>query len=93
LDEIPSFARFAAYYASEDDELRVLFENYTYIWQGIHPKITGNDLRTLGIPPGPVYKEILDKLRNLMLDGIICTEAEEKNHLTQILHQINNKTS
>ncbi len=85
LDEFPPFARFAAYYASEDDELRVMFENYTYKWQRIHPIITGHDLQAQGIPPGPVYKEILDQLRNLMLDGTISTEEEEKNHLSQIL--------
>lgn len=39
--------------------------------------ITGNDLKKLGIKPGPVYKEILDELYVLKLDGIIMDKDDE----------------
>jgi tRNA nucleotidyltransferase (CCA-adding enzyme) len=92
LDEVSPLARYAAYYASEDDKIRVIFENYTSKWQGIHPRITGRFLRSQGIPPGPVYKEILDQLRNAMLDGIISTEEEEKNYFSQIIQNIHSSS-
>ena len=37
------------------------------------PLITGDDLRTLGLSPGPRFKTILDTIRNAQLDGTITT--------------------
>lgn len=43
------------------------------------PLLNGNDLKTLGFKPGPLYKQILDDILNVSLDGKICdrTTAEE----------------
>ncbi len=38
--------------------------------------ITGNELKALGIVPGPRYKEMLDVVREAQLDGTIGTPAE-----------------
>ena len=40
------------------------------------PLLSGDDLRELGIPAGPVYSEILQAARNDQLDGKIRTRAE-----------------
>jgi poly(A) polymerase len=40
------------------------------------PLLTGNDLLDMGIPQGPVYKTILDKVREAQLDGIIRAREE-----------------
>jgi poly(A) polymerase len=40
------------------------------------PLITGDDLKALGIEPGPQYKEILEKVRDAQLDGLITTREE-----------------
>lgn len=40
--------------------------------------LTGRDLQTMGLPPGPQYKSILDKLLDARIDGLITTEAEER---------------
>ena len=42
------------------------------------PELTGNDLKHMGISPGPQYREILTQLRDARLDGIITTRAEEE---------------
>lgn len=39
------------------------------------PLITGDDLKRLGIPPGPAFKEILDQVRDEQLLGQITTSA------------------
>lgn len=39
--------------------------------------INGNDLKNLGIKTGPVYKQILDKLYDLKLDGVISSREDE----------------
>ena len=35
---------------------------YTLEWQNIQPTFDGHDLRRMGLPPGPVYSEILEHL-------------------------------
>ncbi|HLW68474.1 MAG TPA: hypothetical protein VKS79_24360, partial [Gemmataceae bacterium] len=38
--------------------------------------ITGDDLKQLGIPPGPQYKRLLDAVREAQLDGTISTKEQ-----------------
>ena len=38
--------------------------------------ITGNDLKSMGIPPGPVYKKILGKVEDAQLEGMVTTRDE-----------------
>jgi len=40
--------------------------------------LTGRDLQTMGLQPGPQYKTILGKLLDARIDGIVTTEAEER---------------
>jgi tRNA nucleotidyltransferase (CCA-adding enzyme) len=40
--------------------------------------LTGRDLQTMGLQPGPQYKTILGKLLDARIDGVITTEAEER---------------
>jgi poly(A) polymerase len=40
------------------------------------PLITGTDLIALGIAPGPIYKRLLDAVREAQLDGSISTREE-----------------
>ncbi len=40
------------------------------------PLITGDDLKQLGLEPGPRYKKILDAVRETQLEGTITTRAQ-----------------
>lgn len=40
--------------------------------------LTGRDLQSMGLQPGPPYKIILGKLLDARIDGTITTEAEER---------------
>ena len=40
------------------------------------PLLTGDDLRELGIPAGPMYREILQSLRDRQLDGQLKSRDE-----------------
>ena len=44
------------------------------------PLLTGDDLKAMGLKPGPRFKPLLDEVRALQLDGVLTTrgEAEEK---------------
>lgn len=43
----------------------------------IRPQIRGGDLKRMGIPPGPIYSEILEALLNERLRGRLRTKEEE----------------
>lgn len=54
-------------------------------WRHIKPRTTGEDLKSLGLPPGPQYKQILSRLRAAWLDGEVSNEEEEKKLLESLL--------
>ena len=46
-------------------------------WRGVKPLLTGDDLRALGIPPGPRYRALLDALRDARLAGEVTGRDDE----------------
>ncbi len=50
---------------------------YWRTWRHVAPELTGEDLKALGIPPGPLYREIFAAIRTARLDGELHTRAEE----------------
>ncbi len=85
LDEIPGMALYAVYLATSEPGLQEILLNYVHHWKKIKPAIDGNDLREIGLPPGPVYRTILSRLRDAWLDGSITTAEQEKAHLDKLL--------
>ncbi len=49
------------------------------------PLITGEDLKQLGIAPGPVYKKLLDAVREAQLDGTITTREQALEMVKRLL--------
>lgn len=64
---------------------RQMLEKYLSIWRNVKPKTTGDDLKELGITPGPKYQEILSRLRAAWIDGEVNSELEEKSLLQDLL--------
>ncbi len=46
-------------------------------WQGSAPELTGSDLQKMGIEPGPIYKEILSRLRLQKYRGDLKSRKDE----------------
>ncbi len=44
----------------------------------VRPMLKGEDLKALGLQPGPVFREALDALRQARLDGRVHTRQEEE---------------
>jgi len=63
----------APMYPARDQIVRYVTE-----WRDIRPTMTGEDLRALGVPPGPVYGRLLKRLRDAWLDGEITNPEEER---------------
>lgn len=69
------------------DEARLvaLLEQYVREWRGIKTAVTGNDLRALGLKPGPRFGAILDELLAARLDGRVADEAGERALLAELI--------
>lgn len=58
---------------------------YLAQWRYVRPATTGDTLRGMGVPPGPRYKHILDRLRSAWLDGELDTDDDEMRLLHTLL--------
>jgi tRNA nucleotidyltransferase/poly(A) polymerase len=64
--------------ASESAAIRTKLEHYWQKWRHVNPALTGADLKEMGVPPGPVYRDILETLRAKRLDDEITTRQDEE---------------
>ena len=64
--------------AVDDPYVRARVELFRTRLRQTAPQLTGDDLKVMGIPPGPLYRKILTRLRAARLDGEISTRAEEE---------------
>jgi tRNA nucleotidyltransferase (CCA-adding enzyme) len=64
--------------ATDDTLVRERIELYRNRLQYVAPEITGDDLKKMGLEPGPAYRTILSRLRNARLDGEVSTREEEE---------------
>ena len=59
---------------------KIISHYYTYL-RNIKITAQGRDLKSLGIPPGPVYRKILEDLLDAKLNGLIFTRDDELNYI------------
>ena len=85
LDQIPLLAIYLLHQLSDDSATREFLARYTLNWRHVTPLTSGDDLRALGLPPGPHYRVILAALRSAWLDGQIASPAEEQHLLFQLV--------
>jgi tRNA nucleotidyltransferase (CCA-adding enzyme) len=71
----------------KEPEKQTILENYINHWRHQKPTINGNDLKQMGLPPGPQYKRILDALRAGWIDGDIQNEDQETAYLHNLIAQ------
>ncbi len=84
LDDLPLTAVSVVALVAQGQSRQVL-EKYLSEWRHVKPKTTGDDLKNLGVVPGPKYQEILSRLRVAWLDGEVSSENEEKRLLENYL--------
>ena len=83
LDKLSPLAINAVYLVQRKTQLA----NYLKTWRHIQPAVTGEDLKKLGLSPGPAYKRILSTLRAAWVDGDVTNEREEKKLLGKLMKQ------
>jgi len=82
LEKLPLLSIYAVYLVSRENALL----SYISIWRHVKPRTTGNALKAMGLPPGPRFGEILNRLRAAWLDGEVRNEADEQELLTRLLN-------
>lgn len=60
-----------------DDEKKKEISQYLIELRKVKAQVSGEDLKGMGIPPGPVYSTILDTLLDERLRGTLKTEVDE----------------
>jgi tRNA nucleotidyltransferase (CCA-adding enzyme) len=63
---------------AKPDSVKRQVSAYLTIYQRTRPLLTGDDLKSLGLKPGPLYKRILGRLLDARLDGNVKSEADER---------------
>ena len=87
LDRIPNMAIYGVYLDEDEPKYKGLLSRYLSSWQHVEANITGKDLQEAGLTPGPIYAEILSRIRNAWLDEDISTKKEEKALLKELLNE------
>ena len=49
--------------------------------KGIKTKVNGDDLKKIGYKPSPKFKEILEEVKKVKLDGLLTTKKEEMDYI------------
>jgi tRNA nucleotidyltransferase (CCA-adding enzyme) len=89
LDGVPRLAIYAVAQgikgSSTSEAAESALEEYALRWRHMHPATNGDSLRSLGLPPGPRYQTILDRLRAAWLDGKVTTAEQEAALLAELV--------
>jgi len=62
---------------TKHEEVRRCLSRYVTELAETRPELTGDDLREMGFTPGPIYREILDRLLRARLDGEVDSREKE----------------
>lgn len=68
-----------------DSHIATWLDRYVSEWRHVRTAVTGDDLRRMGLPPGPTYGRLLDRLLSARLDGEVKTEADERELLRALI--------
>ena len=71
--------------ATDDSLLSQRLHRYLAELRYVEPILNGQDLLDLGVPVGPQVGQILDRLRDDVLDGRAVTEAEQRQLVKEAL--------
>lgn len=66
---------------TRSEEIKKLIFNYITYIDTFKPVLTGKDLKKMGIQEGPVYKEMLDTLKDAKIDMDLKTKDDEINFI------------
>ncbi|MBP1748174.1 MAG: domain containing protein [Deltaproteobacteria bacterium] len=87
LDSLSREAMLFIMAKTRSDDVKKAISNYITHLDSFKPFTTGNDLKKLGVHEGPVYKDILDHLKDAKIDLDLKTKEDETQFLQSYLFQ------
>ncbi|MCD4673700.1 MAG: CBS domain-containing protein [Anaerolineaceae bacterium] len=87
LDTVQEVTLYVLAMTTTDKSLHEMILQYIRVWRKIRPNTTGDTLRQMQIPPGPIYNRILTALRTAWLDGDLRSTTEEEQYLEKLLSE------
>jgi len=78
-------ALFVLWIATDSCLAREQIEAYDHTYRKIRPLLTGDDLKGMGLPPGPLFGALLDALRSARLNGQVKTRMDEEAMVEELL--------
>jgi len=63
---------------SQEPRFAARLGRYLDVWKRVSPRLTGDDLLTMGVPAGSMVGEILRELLSAKLDGLVGDEESER---------------
>lgn len=64
--------------SAKSESVKRLIRAYVTTYRHVKPSLTGADLKSLGLKPGPQFKKILDRLLDARLNGDVNSDVEER---------------
>lgn len=71
--------------AADNESIPDRLYRYRTEWRLVEPEISGEELKSMGLEPGPLFGELLRNLRDARLNGVVATKEEEEALVRQIL--------
>jgi tRNA nucleotidyltransferase (CCA-adding enzyme) len=71
--------------AEDAPVLRQAIASYVETFRHVRTEIDGDTLRSLGIPPGPLYSTLLQAVLDARLDGKVKNRLQEEQFLHTLL--------
>lgn len=62
---------------AEKEETRKAVSHYLHRYRNVATEIKGKDLKEMGIPPGPIYRKLLDHIRDARLNAEVRSRHDE----------------
>ncbi len=78
LDGLSESVLLAVWAMASTQTARLYIARYCRRWRHVQPTLTGDDLKAMGLKPGPLFGKLLDQLRRAWLDGNITTPDQEQ---------------
>jgi tRNA nucleotidyltransferase (CCA-adding enzyme) len=67
-------------------------KSYSRHWRYVRATLNGHDLRAMGLKSGPLMGQLLARLRDAWLDGMIANPAQERETLQKWIAEAGEKT-
>lgn len=88
FEKFPPLSVFSNWLLEGNSKFKNKVEKFISLWRLIQPSINGDDLKNYGIPPGPIYRSILQKIRIAWVNGNITNKEQEDQLLKSLLSKI-----